>query len=145
MIAALIYWNLLSIDDICFYQKIHYQKDRYLNTMDLMVKDLILMIILSVGVILLEFYDVAILYYLIILMMLPAAIKKTKIFQDKLKVTKRIIRLFLLIVFLDFLFLALSLIIWEVLNQLIMLFMMIFHHFVFYLRRRSIAKRWKHP
>ena len=58
MIAALIYWNLLSIDDICFYQKIHYQKDRYLNTMDLMVKDLILMIILSVGVILLEFFSI---------------------------------------------------------------------------------------
>lgn len=133
MIAVLIYWNLLSIDDICFFQKIHYQKDRYLDTMDLTIKDLIGMILLSGIVILLEAYDIAILYYLVILMMLPAAIKNTKVYQEKLKITKRIMRLFALIIILDITFFCLSLVLWEILNQLLMLFMMIFHHFVFYL------------
>ena len=104
MIAVLIYWNLLSIDDICFFQKIHYQKDRYLDTMDLTIKDLIGMILLSGIVILLEAYDIAILYYLVILMMLPAAIKNTKVYQEKLKITKRIMRLFALIIILDIIF-----------------------------------------
>lgn len=133
IIIALFYWNLLSLSDIRFYQSSHYQKDRYLETIDLNILDFILMIVLSFFVILFEIYDMGILFYLVVLMLLPSTLKKQKLAIKDLKITKRILRLFSLIGILDLVILVAFIFIFEMIAQILLLFMIIFHHFVFYM------------
>ena len=57
MIVAIILWNLLSIEDCIYYQNIRYQKDRYKETIDFYLRDIIFMILCSFLVILFDLKD----------------------------------------------------------------------------------------
>ena len=54
MIVAIVLWNMLSIEDCIYYQNIRYQKDRYKETIDFYLRDIVIMILCSSLVILFD-------------------------------------------------------------------------------------------
>ena len=54
MIAAIVLWNMLSIEDCIYYQNIRYQKDRYKKTIDFYLRDIVIMILCSSLIILFD-------------------------------------------------------------------------------------------
>lgn len=132
MILAICLWNLMSIFDCSYYQNIRYQKDRYVTTIDFDLKDILLMAFLSIFILLFEIRDMSIMFDLILFILLPKAMIHAKKQIQSLVITKRIIRLFVVIGIVDCLVFCFTFFIFDVLSHLFLTFLIVFHHFVFY-------------
>ncbi|MGN1344050.1 MAG: Mur ligase family protein [Traorella sp.] len=132
MILAILLWNFMSVEDILYFQNIRYQKDRYIEIMGVDRIDIFHISILTICILFLFQFQLNILYYLIIMMLLPSVYCQAKEYYFQLKITKRIIRLMMYIIFIDLLFVIISFI-FELWMQLFFLFMIYFHKDIFYL------------
>lgn len=132
MIVAIILWNMLSIEDCIYYQNIRYQKDRYKETIDFYLKDIVIMILSSCLVILFDYKNLNLVFDFCMLILFSNIYKNIRSIWKNFVVTQRILRLFFFVFIID---LFLIILLWYlpfILIQLLLLFMMIFHHFVFY-------------
>ncbi len=133
MIICLLFWNLLSIEDILFYQQNRYQKDRYALSMDIERRMMVIMILASLILFVCDMIQLLMLFYLMVLLFFPSVFKKEKVFWRMLVVTQRIMRLFGWMFLIDCLVLLMYWVSNWVFFLLLVLFGMLFHHFAFYL------------
>ena len=108
MIIGIILLDLLFIQDILYYQSVRYQKDRYLDSMNLYLYDCIHIILLISIVLLFNQFNLYQLYSLCILCMIPSIYIKNKELLKQLVITKRIKRFITGIFIYNILFILIS-------------------------------------
>ena len=129
MILGILLWNILSIKDILYYQSNRYQKDRYLDSMNLYLYDCIHIILLIIIIILLYQFDLNHIYTLCILGLLPSTYIKIKEYIKQLVITNRIKRFIVGIILFDILLIFLSSYLYLII--IILLTCMIYFHHAF--------------
>lgn len=132
MIFAILIWNILSIEDCAYFQNIRYQKDRYKETIDFYLKDILIMILCSLCIILFDLKNLNLIFNFSMLILFSNVFKRLNNIKNQLVITKRIIRLFCLFIIIDLCLIVLILFLPMIFIQLLLLFLMIFHHFIFY-------------
>lgn len=129
MILLLSLWNLFMMKDICIYQQNRYQKDRYLQSIHVDWKKM--MLFMGCVMITWLLMDHFLVMYLLMLILFPTCYKENRRYIKECMMTKRITRLFGCILLTDVLLFLISLMN-ETLMIFIMMFLLVFHHECFF-------------